>query len=745
MGTSSKLIYYNNLSYLLKATDEEGRRRFHGAFTGGFSAGYFNTVGSEEGWTPRTFVSSRTKRADKKHQNVRDIMDEEDISDELSTAMKAKAEYDSIGSTANELAKRKKQNISTKTAFGALLDDLVVPAPDTVGVRLLKKMGWREGHGIGPKRKKIKLSTPQQDLSSNSKRIMGPAIPAELRPLKSDTPMEEDNDTDEFTANMLFAPRDVQTVEYEVKDNFYGIGYDPYTTAPEFRGEKEKKVTDTSDVVTMVSVLGKGPSAGGKFGLGAFEDADDFDPYSNDNIENYDNILLGEREAALAKKLAAKKAVKEQEPEPEYAIDTKKCSDGSVPLRGFRISTRPLEKPKMWAPPLLPPNYKPAHQMLPDQQVHNTFTPTNNLAANAQQRGKLLGETPLPTTQKKDSTPANSVFDLLSPEDKTRLGTRFTSGPTETQVPPAGLTEWEINRHDKIFQETANKFKPLHDMMSQRFVRGTTQIGDRTLSADKAKQQQEHKVDEYQETAAAMKMYGKLTRKVEEWFPSGLLCKRFNLRNPHAGKKKIEKKSTATEQLIAAIEFPTLPDAKPEEQQQEVQTNAPMESYVPSQEEAEEDTEELPPIEKPSIDIFKAIFENEEDNDAMEKAKFYEAPPPTPAVEVQPSSDTATTEMHTVPLSPLKADETIISVDPATLESIFPSTDVVPIPTKVEEPLPKNEPAANPYIFYPPKQETRGGPAPTTSERANRDAGERKQRQYLEYFLVQDLLCKKVL
>ena len=31
------------------AVDWKGRRRFHGAFTGGFSAGYFNTVGSEEG------------------------------------------------------------------------------------------------------------------------------------------------------------------------------------------------------------------------------------------------------------------------------------------------------------------------------------------------------------------------------------------------------------------------------------------------------------------------------------------------------------------------------------------------------------------------------------------------------------------------------------------------------------------------------------------------------------------------
>ena len=30
-------------------TDKDGKRRFHGAFTGGFSAGYFNTVGTKEG------------------------------------------------------------------------------------------------------------------------------------------------------------------------------------------------------------------------------------------------------------------------------------------------------------------------------------------------------------------------------------------------------------------------------------------------------------------------------------------------------------------------------------------------------------------------------------------------------------------------------------------------------------------------------------------------------------------------
>jgi hypothetical protein len=60
-------------------TDDEGRRRFHGAFTGGFSAGYFNTVGSKEGWAPSTFVSSRAQRANLQ-QRPEDFMDDDDFS-----------------------------------------------------------------------------------------------------------------------------------------------------------------------------------------------------------------------------------------------------------------------------------------------------------------------------------------------------------------------------------------------------------------------------------------------------------------------------------------------------------------------------------------------------------------------------------------------------------------------------------------------------------------------------------------
>lgn len=58
--------------------DENGKRRFHGAFTGGFAAGYFNTVGTEEGWTPTSFISTRDQRVEFKQMTKEDFMDKDD-------------------------------------------------------------------------------------------------------------------------------------------------------------------------------------------------------------------------------------------------------------------------------------------------------------------------------------------------------------------------------------------------------------------------------------------------------------------------------------------------------------------------------------------------------------------------------------------------------------------------------------------------------------------------------------------
>jgi hypothetical protein len=95
-----------------EVTDKEGRRRFHGAFTGGFSAGFYNTVGSKEGWAPRTFMSSRKKRAEVKGQTVYSFLDDDEKAEFDAQELSASSEFDTFGFTAAEVA-RKQANKDT--------------------------------------------------------------------------------------------------------------------------------------------------------------------------------------------------------------------------------------------------------------------------------------------------------------------------------------------------------------------------------------------------------------------------------------------------------------------------------------------------------------------------------------------------------------------------------------------------------------------------------------------------------
>ncbi|RXH96500.1 hypothetical protein DVH24_009004 [Malus domestica] len=131
--------------------DEEGRRRFHGAFSGGFSAGYYNTVGSKEGWTPQTFVSSRKNRAEVKAQDITNFLDEDERAELEGQSLGTSMQFDTFGSTAAELARKqaeKEQQKRPSAIPGPVPDELVLPATDSIGVKLLLKMGWRHGRSI---------------------------------------------------------------------------------------------------------------------------------------------------------------------------------------------------------------------------------------------------------------------------------------------------------------------------------------------------------------------------------------------------------------------------------------------------------------------------------------------------------------------------------------------------------------------------------------------------------------------
>ena len=138
---------------------------------------YFNTVGSKEGWTPSTFVSSRQNRAkDTKQQKIEDFMDEEDIREaEESKQLETSEDFAGLGGGQSQVMGRRG------------IVDLLKTEGETIGVKLLKRMGWREGQGIGPKvRRRANLddsSNLTQDAITNLKPIYSPCNTRRWSPL----------------------------------------------------------------------------------------------------------------------------------------------------------------------------------------------------------------------------------------------------------------------------------------------------------------------------------------------------------------------------------------------------------------------------------------------------------------------------------------------------------------------------------------------------------------------------------
>lgn len=138
------------------AVDENGRRRFHGAFTGGFSAGFWNTVGSKEGWQPQAFKSSRHEKASRIIQAPNDFMDAEDQGEFGIAPQRIQTTEDfTAESSSSSNRKRPAEAAATASTDGGpimgtpVLNLFLKPAKDKASVSLLKKMGWRENQGEG--------------------------------------------------------------------------------------------------------------------------------------------------------------------------------------------------------------------------------------------------------------------------------------------------------------------------------------------------------------------------------------------------------------------------------------------------------------------------------------------------------------------------------------------------------------------------------------------------------------------
>ena len=246
----------------MSRSDKKVLPRFHGSFTGGFSAGHFNTVGSEEGFKPKTFTSSRSNRNVKVSNKVTDYMDIEDglLGGQLSTQ--------NVYDTFDDRGIKVQKNIADVVSSGNLIPgpvprELLPNLSQSIGKKMLSKMGWKEGHSIGSMR--------TYDL------------PADVNmPISSSSGITKKDKT------VAIPQREIQSLPLpKLKTDAYGIGFDIAKHSLTGRSYSEQSTTaDTAKRKrTIQEVLGQSskPSLQSYSMLNVYNDDDE------DNV--YDSVI----------------------------------------------------------------------------------------------------------------------------------------------------------------------------------------------------------------------------------------------------------------------------------------------------------------------------------------------------------------------------------------------------------------------------------------------------------------------
>ncbi|KAJ1328553.1 hypothetical protein BSLG_010285 [Batrachochytrium salamandrivorans] len=650
--------------HLQEVRDEHGRKRLHGAFTGGYSAGYYNTVGSKEGWQPSQFVSSRAKRAQLDKVNPQDFMDEDDKQEFGFRDLVATDTYDVQG--AKERDQKRRGDVAKSlmdqdgygeigSATGRIIQDLILPAESSIGDKLMRQMGWREGQGIGPRHKRK---------------------------------IVDDEGVDTYAEKFLFAPKDTLISYAHAKTNMFGIGFDPYTHAPEFAHLKKENRTDGVNIRTKQG-----------FGVGIFEDEDDIDVYDRPARPDMLLSVIDDDQHGNPKMSDAHRHTNRGGMDTRANIHLKNSSgvspllqysSNTTSIAGFHVARVPLVEPKRFSPPKPPSGYIPKCPFL-DQlatsehdmgHASKSVAPGQHKNLTADQRRVILGGSSA-------EEPARSVFSYISVKSQDKLQdildqtsrSKFESAKKEhdeevLHVPKdvalaalkgfmpfgntldkqdryrrflqvkAGLettlsaplpsqTARDISHEILEFSKAAMIYRPLSSMMASRFTSAVDQSGMSHSNNSKTIQANQPTVPKV--------IYGIKTRNVCEWRPERLLCKRFNvpvpipdITNRVLGSKSISHRafsdSIMTElrdeaylhnskgsagSLVAdmpkSVDEARIPEVSPQQPEVLLREPAGILNAPVLLASADTDKDDLEMVERPSIDIFKAIFANSDD------------------------------------------------------------------------------------------------------------------------------------
>ena len=545
---------------------------------------YYNTVGSKEGWIPSAFVSSRELRQKDKQaassQRPEDFMDEEDLQDA--------ADKENLQTRESFAGLGEESSISAKS----LSVDLLSMSSEKIGARLLQRMGWREGQGIGPKiLRKARLRDDADDI--------------------------DDHDDVHY-----FAPKDTKLISFNRKDNSKGLGF------TEGDASLQKMATLSSDVPLKDNELdmfnlpvrkreGKAAKKRGGIGIGILNDtgSDEEDPYEIGPRISYSRTTVPTSNKNKSKQ--TKSQVSSANPllttKPFFqskkntvvskSSSRRRCHDGLPPLPGFYLAEL-LEVQSLASKypfPQVPPHWTTSRTSSTDKKFPTHVPKMSSLSAksgmNPSARAATLGEAMLP---------GKSVFDFVSSVNRNRiadatnnvnlpsgLGQKISDSGNihekwkgenvKTDIPylekdvalgalhrsmlrgmpyaddaeklkryrsflrySAGLlkdlqsSQPELPHDQKVieyqeFTQTARVFQPISSTMATRFTSSSTEPNTSTVKnegvSDKASVDFPD-VKSSAEAAAKAGMYGQLTRSVHAFHPTPLVCKRFGVPQP---------------------------------------------------------------------------------------------------------------------------------------------------------------------------------------------------------------------
>ncbi|XP_055317204.1 G patch domain-containing protein 1 homolog [Sitodiplosis mosellana] len=527
------------------AVDSNGKRRFHGAFTGGFSAGFWNTVGSREGWTPSEFKSSRGEKASQRVQRPSDFMDDEDMGEFGIAPQRIQTTEDFAPSEGRQKNKRKLQLDTAQGPIpGAPVLELVLEScRDRAAVRLLKRMDKRYAAALSKKPKKPEEPpvTESEDETMETKEANKPDETSEaasqekvykcdMGPMRRPRRDSEGSSSDD--EELVFDEDEFDAIFKNFKINRFGLDYKGLDKGNFFAtvGSEVPIIQNNFNSLSSFTMVDQNKKKvtirGQAFGVGAFEEDDD-DIYGRDDMSKYDFRLENKIESGSSKSSRYK--------ERGFISGFSDASSVSriaskyvfkVPLP-FGFEPRNWMKRKSRFGPEVAGSSSSSIKGPADKVIgRHDLTPD--------QRGELLGD----KTAKKDT-----VSDIDAKLKAAGLKTmNFTSGGIENKSDdgPKPTTSDDLSaKIEENLTKIRNKSFVVPESIPQIFDRFTASNDSKPLS--ELDPSETTKIKEVPAAPVVPKEVKKVIRTRSTWVPCQLLCYKMNMEtnvgtNPEKGK-----------------------------------------------------------------------------------------------------------------------------------------------------------------------------------------------------------------